>query len=56
MGLIFKNIKQLQAGKTISHLTEIQPKVPKRESKNIKLTRKSKQILKQLGFQLKQNA
>ena len=56
MGLIFKNIKQLQANKTISRSTESQSKVLKRKYNNIKLTRKSKQILKQLGFQLKQNA
>lgn len=56
MGLIFKNIKQFQANKTVSRLTESRSKVSKRKPKNIKLTHKSKQILKHLGFQLKQNA
>ena len=56
MGLIFKNIKQLQVIKPISRSTELRSKVSKRKPRNIKLTRKSKQILKQLGFQLKQNA
>jgi len=53
MGLLFKNIKRLQANKPISHSSELQSKVTKRKIRNIKLTRKSKQILKQLGFQLR---
>jgi len=56
MGLLFKNIKQLQTNKMISQSTESRSKVSKRKPRNIKLTLKSKQILKQLGFQLKQNA
>jgi hypothetical protein len=56
MGLIFKNIKQLQAIKSVSRSKGLQSKSLKKKSINIKLTRKSKLILKQLGFQLKQNA
>lgn len=52
MGLLFKNIKQLQTDKTVSRPTEPQSKVIQRKPINIKLTRKSKQILKQLGFKL----
>lgn len=55
MGLLFKNIKRLQTDKPISRYTELQTKALKKHT-SIKLTRKSKQILKQLGFQLKQNA
>jgi hypothetical protein len=50
MGLLFNNIKQLQSIKPISHSTELQSKITKKKSENIKLTRKSKIILKQLGF------
>lgn len=56
MGILFKNIKRLQADKPISRSTELQTKALKKKHTSIKLTRKSKQILKQLGFQLKQNA
>jgi hypothetical protein len=56
MGLVFKNKKQLYTDKTISRSTEPRSKVFKRKTKNIKLTRKSKQILIQLGFELRQNA
>ena len=56
MGLIFKNIKQSRAVKPSSRSKELQSKALKRKPISIKLTRKSKQILKQLGFQLKHNA
>lgn len=56
MGLIFKNIKQSQIVQPVSRSKELQSKALKRKPINIKLTRKSKQILKQLGFQLKNNA
>jgi hypothetical protein len=56
MGLLFKNIKQLQSIKLNSHSTELQSKITKRKPENIKLTRKSKIILKQLGLQIRKNA
>jgi hypothetical protein len=56
MGLLFKNIKQLQSIKPINNSIESQSKVTKRKPENIKLTCKSKIILKKLGFQIRQNA
>jgi hypothetical protein len=56
MGLLFKYIKQLKSIKPISHSIESQSKVTKRKPENIKLTRKSKIILKQLGLQIRRNA
>lgn len=57
MGLKFENIKTIQPVKTVSVKTNLDSRTLKEKSKGKKkLTLKSKQILFNLGYQLRKNA